>query len=175
MKGEKSHFESKATIDLVSIRKPRGYQIDMRFSAGKRRDFSPSTSTGSLPALRSMPVTERRRALPEVDRAVAGVVVAPGHVRDFRPQRRLPAAVLRGRPQQLLRDRRVRSDVQTRERTRRTRISMQDDHLVTFRHAWHASLVRHQVASLPDPVHYQPKRNRRSSSGIHGVAGGFVA
>jgi len=35
--------------ELVSIRKPRGYQFDMRFSAGKRYVFPALRSTGSLP------------------------------------------------------------------------------------------------------------------------------
>ena len=39
-------------VDVVSIRQPRGYQIDMRFSAGKRRMFSALRSTGSLPVFR---------------------------------------------------------------------------------------------------------------------------
>jgi hypothetical protein len=37
--------------DLVSNRKPRGYQIDMRSSAGKRQLISASTSTGTLPVV----------------------------------------------------------------------------------------------------------------------------
>ena len=36
-------------VDLVSNRKPRGYQFDMRFSAGKRDVFPALRSTGSLP------------------------------------------------------------------------------------------------------------------------------
>ena len=36
-------------FDLVSIRKPRGYQFEMRLSADKRDEFPALRSTGSLP------------------------------------------------------------------------------------------------------------------------------
>jgi hypothetical protein len=36
---------------LVSIRKPRGYQLDVCFSAGKRDIFPALRSTGSLPVI----------------------------------------------------------------------------------------------------------------------------
>jgi hypothetical protein len=36
-------------VDLDSIRTPKGYEFDMRFSAGKRSVFPALRSTGSLP------------------------------------------------------------------------------------------------------------------------------